>query len=92
MKSAKYAGYVAITAGSELKGKHLMKHANIRDIPTYLRLCSRQHKRKYVAMESISFGNGIAFSSRFFGSTEERGGEREFQTAAGRRAGAITSL
>jgi hypothetical protein len=37
LKSAKYAGYVAITAGSELKGGHLMKHANINDIPTYLR-------------------------------------------------------
>jgi hypothetical protein len=50
LKSAKYASYVAITAGSELKGVDLMKHANINDIPTYLRLCARQHKRKYVAM------------------------------------------
>ena len=54
MKSAKYAGYVAITAGSELKGGHLMKHANINDIPTYLRLCGRQHKRKYSAIVSGS--------------------------------------
>ena len=37
LKSAKYASYVAITVGSELKGGHLMKHANITDIPTYLR-------------------------------------------------------
>ena len=37
MKSANYAGYVAITAGNKLKGRHLMKHANISDIPTYLR-------------------------------------------------------
>jgi len=36
LKSAKYAGYVAITAGSKLKGRHFMKHANIRDIPTYI--------------------------------------------------------
>jgi hypothetical protein len=37
LKSANYAGYVAITAGTKLKGRHLMKHANISDIPTYLR-------------------------------------------------------
>ena len=36
MKSANYAGYVAIMAGNKLKGRHLMKHANINDIPTYL--------------------------------------------------------
>jgi len=36
LKSAKYAAYVAITVGSELKGGHLMKHANITDIATYL--------------------------------------------------------
>ena len=37
MKSAKYAAYVAITAGNELKEGDLMKHANINDIPTYCR-------------------------------------------------------
>ncbi len=38
MNSAKYADYVVITASNELKGKGLMKHANITDIATYLRL------------------------------------------------------
>ncbi len=28
-----------------------MTHDNITDIPTYLRLCGRQHKRKYVGIE-----------------------------------------
>jgi site-specific recombinase XerD len=41
-KSAKYAGYVAITAGSKLKGEHLMKHANINDIPTYLKPAAQE--------------------------------------------------
>jgi uncharacterized protein len=36
LKSAKYASYVAVTADGELKRGHLMKHANITEITTYL--------------------------------------------------------
>ncbi|MCI0625296.1 MAG: hypothetical protein L0387_27245 [Acidobacteria bacterium] len=42
MNSAKYVDYVVITASSELKGKDLMKHANITDIATYLRQYSTE--------------------------------------------------
>jgi hypothetical protein len=49
LKSANYAGYVAITAGNKLKGRHLMKHANISDIPTYCRgfLAQRRSGRDF---------------------------------------------
>jgi hypothetical protein len=49
LKSAKYASYVAITGGSELKRGHLMKYANITDIPTYCRgfLAQRRSGRAF---------------------------------------------
>jgi hypothetical protein len=56
LNSAKYAIYVVIKASSELKGKDLMKPADISDIATYLRLCSRPHNRRYSSSVAIAIG------------------------------------
>src|ERR1035441_790625 len=42
--------YVATKAKKPVLNEVLVKHDNITDIPTYLRLCGRPHKRKFVAM------------------------------------------
>jgi|GEM_PF-1623040 hypothetical protein len=41
--------YVATTARNPFQMRRFVDHANISDIPTYLRLCGRPHKRKYHA-------------------------------------------
>jgi hypothetical protein len=42
--------YVADLKNNTFQMRCFVDHHNITDIPTYLRLCGRQHKRKYVAM------------------------------------------
>jgi hypothetical protein len=45
--------YLADLKNNILQMRRFVKHDNISDIPTYLRLCGRQHKRKYVEMSVI---------------------------------------
>ncbi len=60
MKSAKYAGYVAISERRELKEGSFMEHANITDIPTYgkfyvvIRTCSELKERHFMVHTNIT--------------------------------------